>query len=112
MGGAPDRKGDALYGSLPDSVREEQARYLTKRQGMYTAEDYHRLPEDVHAELIDGKLIFLEAPSFTHQELVTELMLEFGFYIRQNGGKCRVLTSPLNVQLDCDDRTIVQRISR
>ena len=107
-GGAPDRKGDALYGSLPEAVREEQARYLTKRQGMYTAEDYHRLPEDVHAELIDGKLIFLEAPSFTHQELVTELMLEFGFYIRQNGGKCRVLTSPLNVQLDCDDRTIVQ----
>ena len=79
-----------------------------KRQGEYTADDYRKLPEDVRAELIDGVLIFLEAPTFTHQEMVTEILLDFGFYIRKNKGLCRVLPSPLDVQIDCDDRTIVQ----
>ena len=60
--------------------------YVTKRQGEYTADDYRKLPEDVRAELIDGVLIFLEAPTFTHQEMVTEILLDFGFYIRKNKG--------------------------
>ena len=53
-------------------------------------------------------LIFLEAPTFTHQELVTELLFEIKLFIRANKGPCRVLPSPLDVQIDCDDRTIVQ----
>ena len=71
-------------------------------------EDYRALPEDVRAELIDGVLIFLEAPTFTHQEVLSELLLEFGNYVRNNKGPCRVVPSPLDVQLDCDDRTMVQ----
>ena len=35
-------------------------------------------------------------------------MLEFGNYVRNNKGPCRVVPSPLDVQLDCDDRTMVQ----
>ena len=102
------KAGEEAYRTLPDAVREAAAPYFTKRQGEYTVEDYRNLPEDIRAELIDGVLIFLEAPTFTHQELVTELLLEFGFYIRKNKGPCRVLPSPLDVQIDCDDRTIVQ----
>ena len=60
------------------------------------------------AELIDGEIIFLEAPTFMHQELVTEILFEIGAYIRKNKGSCRGLPSPLDVQLDRDDRTIVQ----
>lgn len=100
--------GDEEYRRLPDAVREAAAPYVTKRQGEYTADDYRNLPEDVRAELIDGVLIFLEAPTFTHQELITELLFEIKMYIRENKGPCRVLPSPLDVQLDCDDRTIVQ----
>lgn len=100
--------GDEEYRGLPDAVREAAGPYVTKRQGEYTADDYRNLPEDVRAELIDGVLIFLEAPTFTHQELITELLFEIKMYIRENKGPCRVLPSPLDVQLDCDDRTIVQ----
>lgn len=100
--------GDEEYRRLPDAVREAAAPYVTKQQGEYTADDYRNLPEDVRAELIDGVLIFLEAPTFTHQELITELLFEIKMYIRENKGPCRVLPSPLDVQLDCDDRTIVQ----
>ena len=53
-------------------------------------------------------LIFLEAPTFTHQELITELLFEIKLFIRAKKGICRVLPSPLDVQIDCDDRTIVQ----
>lgn len=98
----------ALSRMTPDAVREAARPYYTKRQGEYTVEDYRALPEDVRAELIDGVLIFLEVPTFTHQELVTELLLEFGNYVRKNKGPCRVVPSPLDVQLDCDDRTMVQ----
>ncbi len=102
------KAGDEANRHLPDAVREAVAPYLTKRQGEYTIEDYRKLPEDIRAELIDGVLIFLESPTFTHQELVTEILLDFGFYIRKNKGPCRVLSSPLDVQIDCDDRTVVQ----
>ena len=98
----------ALNVMTPDALREAAGPYCTKRQGEYTVEDYRALPEDVRAELIDGVLIFLEAPTFTHQELVTELLLEFGNFVRKNKGTCRVVPSPLDVQLDCDDRTMVQ----
>lgn len=103
----------ALYGgeekdfSRMGAVREA-APYFVKRQGQYTVEDYRKLPEDVRAELIDGELIFLEAPTFTHQELVTELLFEIKLYIHKHKGPCRVLPSPLDVQLDCDNRTMVQ----
>ena len=60
---------DTAYGNPPDVVREAVTPYLTKRQGEYTVEDYRKLPEDVRAELIDGELIFLEAPTFTHRNL-------------------------------------------
>lgn len=103
-GGEPGTK----YEADADCVKEEAAVYFTKKQGEYTLEDYRRLPDDVRAELIDGELIFLEAPSFTHQELITELLVEIKMFIRSHKGPCRVLPFPLDVQLDCDDRTMVQ----
>ena len=47
-------------------------------------EDYRKLPGDMRAELIDGEMIFLEAPAFIHQELVTEILFEIRAYIRKN----------------------------
>ena len=35
-------------------------------------------------------------------------MFEIKLYIHKNKGPCRVLPSPLDVQLDCDNRTMVQ----
>lgn len=82
--------------------------FRVKRQGEYTLEDYYALPDDIRAELIDGELIFLEAPSSIHQELISELLFEIKLYIRANNGPCKILPSPLDVQLDCDNRTMLQ----
>ena len=79
-----------------------------KKPGEYTLEDYYALPDDIRAELIDGELIFLEAPSSIHQELIGELFFEIKLYIRTNNGPCKILPSPLDVQLDCDNRTMLQ----
>lgn len=95
-------------GDCTDDFIQEKTEYFTKKQGEYTIRDYRKLPEDMRAELIDGTLVFLEAPDFTHQELVAELIFEFKLYIRKKGGLCRILSSPLDVQLDCDDKTMVQ----
>lgn len=103
----------ALYGgeekdfSRMGAVREA-APYFVKRQGQYTVEDYRGLPEDVRAELIDGQLVFMDVPGFTHQELLTELLFELKLFIRKHDGPCRVLPSPLDVQLDGDGYTMVQ----
>ena len=104
----PGGSWDTAYGHPPDVVREAVTPYLTKRQGEYTVEDYRKLPEDVRAELIDGQLVFMDAPGFTHQELLTELLFELKLFIRKHGGPCRVLPSPLDVQLDGDGYTMVQ----
>lgn len=41
---------------------------------VYTEEDYYNLPENVRAELIDGKLIYNQAaPSRIHQSILMEL---------------------------------------
>ena len=91
-----------------DIVREGAAAYRAKRQGEYTLEDYYALPEDYRAELIDGALFKMEAPTPMHQLLVTELWGELRSYIRDKRGLCIPVASPVDVQLDRDDKTMVQ----
>ena len=50
----------------------------------------------------------MAAPTFEHQKLVTELAYIFKDYITKKQGRCEVLVSPIDVQLDCDDKTMVQ----
>ena len=40
--------------------------------------------------------------------LISELLFELKLYIRNNKGTCKVLPAPLDVQLDCDNRTMIQ----
>ena len=40
---------------------------------IYTIEDIYELPEGTHAELIDGELFMMAAPSTKHQRIVSEL---------------------------------------
>lgn len=48
----------------------------------YTEDDYYALPDNIRAELIDGKLYYMVAPSRIHQEILSFLHLEIGNYIR------------------------------
>ncbi len=79
-----------------------------KKQGEYTLEDYYALPEDVRVELIDGVFYDMSAPSLSHQGAAGEIYLQVMDYIKRKEGPCRAYVSPMDVQLDCDDRTMVQ----
>ena len=37
---------------------------------IYTEEDYYNLPENVRAELVDGQIYYMSAPSRIHQEIL------------------------------------------
>ncbi|MCI8801506.1 MAG: DNA-binding protein [Lachnospiraceae bacterium] len=94
-----------------DCVREKAFVYnadYEKQQGKYTVEDYYAWPKDQRVELIDGRIYVLEAPGFVHQRIAGKILSRLDAYIEQNGGDCIPLLSPINVRLDCDDRTMVQ----
>ena len=75
---------------------------------VYTEEDYYNLPEDVRAELIEGKLIYNQAaPSRIHQTILMELSGTIRNYLRSKGGSCRVFPAPFAVRLREDRNTIV-----
>ncbi len=73
-----------------------------------TSRDYWNLPEGVRAELIDGKLYDMAPPSWVHQVIVTGLSRAIGNHIEKNGGRCRVVVSPVAVNLTADDKTWVE----
>lgn len=81
---------------------------LEKRQGTYTVEDYWALPEWPRYELIDGVLYRKGSPSTGHQRALAELSFRFMNFIRSKNGTCEAFFAPLDVQLDCDEYTMVQ----
>ncbi len=89
-------------------VEEAAPKYLTRQQGEYTLEDYYDLPEDVRAELIDGVFYYFSAPTVSHQEISGNIYSQLVEQIGRKNGKCKVFFSPIDVQLDCDDKTMVQ----
>lgn len=89
-------------------VREASACGIGKKQGEYTIEDYYALPEEHRAELIDGVIYDMSAPTTGHQGAAGEIYRQIANFIAERRGGCNVFVSPVDVQLDCDDRTMVQ----
>lgn len=79
-----------------------------KKQGEYTIEDYYALPDDQRVELIDGVIYDMSAPSFVHQDILSEIFAQIIQYIRSKKGNCKPLMSALDVRVDCTDKTMVQ----
>ena len=73
-----------------------------------TADDYWGLPEGVRAELIDGELWDLAAPSRLHQGISMQLGIRFSTHIALHGGPCKVYAAPFAVNLFADDTTFVE----
>lgn len=93
----------------PPLLKEETARYLvSKRQGEYTIEDYLALPEQCRVELIDGVIYDMGAPNFGHQAIDIKISTKLFNYIDKMKGKCMIVTAPTDVQLDCDNKTMLQ----
>ena len=84
------------------------ARKYNDGQGDKRVEDYLAIPDNERVELIDGVFYDMTAPTTVHQRIGFLLGLLFERYIDSNGGKCIPFVAPTDVQLDSDDKTMVQ----
>ncbi len=76
---------------------------------LYTEEDYYNLPENVRAELINGQIYYMSAPSRIHQEILMFLSKTIANYIDSKKGPCKVYPAPFAVKLFSeDDRNVVE----
>lgn len=108
LGSRNEREMPAAGGSTPEDpeLRESRTAYNTKRG--YTLEDYLALPEDQRVELIDGAYCDMAAPATIHQGLAGMIYKKLLDHVLEHKGPCYPFISPVDVQLDCDDKTVVQ----
>ncbi len=78
------------------------------RQGEYTLEDYYALPEEQRVELINGVFYDMGAPTSPHQIIGGEIHAQLLSFRNARKGSCLPMMSPVDVQLDRDNRTMVQ----
>ena len=97
-----------IYGDGADHEDDIWKHFHGKKQGEYTLREYEAIPDEYRVELIDGVIYDLNTPTTIHQQLAFEISIRLREYIRQNKGLCMVLPSPVSVQLDEDDRTMLQ----
>lgn len=88
-------------------IHESAMEYDAKKT-VYTLDDYYALPQDQRMELIDGTFYAMSAPTLTHQTISLELCYYIRDYIRKSKGNCVIFSSPVDVQLEHDDYTMVQ----
>ncbi|MBQ4563386.1 MAG: Uma2 family endonuclease [Lachnospiraceae bacterium] len=90
-------------------IREPSVAYsASSHYRPMTLDDYYRQPIERRCELIDGVFYDMASPSSAHQTAVSELVFQFYSHIRSHKGSCNVFPAPLDVQLNCDDYTMVQ----
>lgn len=98
------REPAAVYGSSA----EDEFTFRGKKQGEFTVEDYMALPEDKRYELIDGHLYEMFSPTSNHQVIAGYLYYCLMSCAEQHPAPCYPYIAPLDVQLDKDNRTMVQ----
>ena len=93
---------------IPDVI-EDAWTHNWRRQGTYTIKDYEMIPDGVRVELIDGVIYDMSAPSLAHQLIAGYIYKEmFNFGERSGKKDCMPVIAPYDVQLNKDDRTMVQ----
>ena len=63
----------------------------------------------MRAELIDGVIYDMAPPLSVHQLLSAKIHGYLARYIEKKGGSCIPFFAPIGVQLDKDDKTIVEQ---
>ena len=74
----------------------------------YTISDIETLPEGERAELIDGEMFMMAAPTLVHQDLLMWLSYTIKRYITEHKGRCRVLPAPFAVYIKKDQHNYVE----
>ena len=97
-----------LGDDVPSMVCDIAYHYVPKKQGQYTVEDYYKIPEERRVELIDGWIYDMAAPTSIHQIIAGYLHSQLLNYVIGKKGTCMPMISPLDVQLNCDNKTMVQ----
>lgn len=88
--------------------RESAMEAFREDDTLYTVEDIYALPEGKRAELIDGQIYYMAAPSRTHQRLLLSISRRVADYIDANGGDCEVNVAPFAVFLNNDSLNYVE----
>lgn len=70
---------------------------LTNKDRKYTYADYLKFPDEERWEIIDGRPCMQFAPTWQHQGISRELMLQFGQYLRNR--QCQVFAAPFDLRL-------------
>lgn len=102
---------EKVLGRKENVVKEPSACYgreSLRHSGEYTVEDYYALPPERRVELIDGVIYDMASPTSVHQMIATEIWQALKNYIRSKNGTCIPMVAPLDVCLDCDDKTMLQ----
>ena len=89
-------------------IGESTSSYHTKQQGDYTLTDYYQIPEERRVELIDGVIYDMTAPACDHQLIAGLIYSKLLAYVSAHKGACLPMVSPVDVQLDCDQKTMVE----
>lgn len=79
-----------------------------KEDRVYTVQDIEALPEGERAELIDGKIYMMAAPTLTHQDILSWLNMRIRLYLMEKKGPCRVLPAPFAVYIKNDEHNYVE----
>lgn len=107
----PGPKYDFYPGQPPQLLKERNfvEEYIANNGGTYTADDLDRLRgDDGRGELIDGVIFNQASPSVSHQLIQTAVASLLNAHIWNHGGSCDVFTSPLDVRIERNDRTVLQ----
>lgn len=81
---------------------------LQAQPEIITLEQYENLPEDIRAEVFEGRIYYMAGPSQVHQTILLELSTALNSYVKNKKGGCRVFIAPFDVKLSTSPLLLVQ----
>lgn len=81
--------------------------YIPNRKNVYTLEEFENISKEYAVELIDGIIYKLERTDIVYQQLIFEISIRIREYIKLNEDEGMVLSAPVYVQLDKDEKTMI-----
>ena len=111
--GVPISTVQKIFGGIVKKPRRETLenlssfflQFMKDGSGFVAFIDYShlKLPEGVRVEVLDGRLIRMDAPTTRHQVIAGEIYRLASNFIRASHGKCIPLISPVDVRLEYKD---------